>query len=167
MVSSGHLNVEGAAVTVVSGETVVQRPPGEVFDFVARNHFQNHPKWDRDLLEMTQTTPGPVGLGTTARVVRRQGGRRVEGTATVTAYEPDRVAAWDVRFGPFLLRQRSEYEAEQEGSATRLRLTVETRARGPITLLLPLMRGRFRKTIDNSLRNIGTMIEGSGGSRRG
>jgi hypothetical protein len=123
MVSSGHLNVEGAAVTVVSGETVVQRPPGEVFDFVARNHFQNHPKWDRDLLEMTQTTPGPVGLGTTARVVRR-----VEGTATVTAYEPDRVAAWDVRFGPFLLRQRSEYEAEQEGSATRLRLTVETRA---------------------------------------
>jgi hypothetical protein len=32
---------------------------------------------------MSQTSAGPVGVGTTARVVRRQGRGHVEGTATV------------------------------------------------------------------------------------
>jgi hypothetical protein len=154
-------------VTVVSSERIVRRPPAEVFDFVATNHFKNHPRWDPDLLEMTQTSPGPMAIGTTARMVRRQGRRRVEGTATVTAYEPNRVAAWDVRFGPFLLRQRSEYVPEEGGRATRLRLTVETRARGPIQILLPLMRGRFRRTLDCSLTSIGTLIEGNARSAAG
>jgi hypothetical protein len=48
------------AVTTLTRERIVWRPPADVFDFVARNHFQNHPRWDPDVLEMTQTTPGPV-----------------------------------------------------------------------------------------------------------
>ncbi len=146
-------------MTVITRESIVRRPPADVFDFVATNHFANHPRWDPDLLEMTQTSPGPVGVGTTARVVRRQGDRRVEGTATVTEYAPHRVAAWDVRFGPFLLRQRSDLAPEHEGRATRLRLTIETRARGPVRLLLPLMRGRFRTTMERSLSTIGRLLE--------
>ena len=116
---------------------------------------------------MTHTTAGPVGLGTTARVVRRQGRRRVEGTATVIAYQPDRTAALEVRFGAFLLRQRSDYTPEQGGRATRVRLTVETSARGPIRFLLPLMRNRFRRTMDRSLSTIAALIEGSGSSPSG
>ena len=87
-------------MTVVSVERIVERPPEVVFDFVARHHFENHPRWDPDLVEMSQTSRGPVGIGTTARVVRRQG-RRLEATATVGAFDTDRVAAWDLRFGPF------------------------------------------------------------------
>jgi hypothetical protein len=86
-------------VTVVRVEKIVQRPPETVFDFVAAHHFQNHPRWDPDLLEMRQTSPGAVQVGTTAHVVRRQGGRRVDGTATVTEYEPTRSASWNVEFG--------------------------------------------------------------------
>ena len=154
-------------MTTLARERIVRRPPADVFDFVARNHFENHPRWDPDVLEMTQTTAGPVGLGTTARVVRRQGRRRVEGTATVIAYQPDRTAAWEVRFGAFLLRQRSDYTPEQGGRATRVRLTVETSARGPIRFLLPLMRNRFRRTMDRSLSTIAALIEGSGSSPSG
>jgi hypothetical protein len=47
-------------VTVLTLERIVQRPPMEVFDFVATHHFDNHPRWDPDVLEMTQTSPGPV-----------------------------------------------------------------------------------------------------------
>jgi Polyketide cyclase / dehydrase and lipid transport len=103
-------------VTVVTVEGVVQRPPEVVFDFVARRHFENHPRWDPDVLEMTQTSPGAVGVGTTAHVVRRQGRGRAEGTATVVEYEPDRCAGWDVRFGPFRLHQRAEFVSEERGS---------------------------------------------------
>jgi hypothetical protein len=146
-------------MAVISVERVLERPPHTVFDFVATHHFQNHPKWDPDVVEMRQTSPGRVRTGTTAQVVRRQGNRRVEGTATVTEYEPDRSAAWEVRFGPFLLNQRADLMPEQGGTATRLRLAIETRASGPIRLLVPLLRGRFRRTMEQSLATIANLLE--------
>ena len=147
------------AMIFISVERVIARPPHTVFDFVAVHHFQNHPKWDPDVLEMTQTSPGGVRTGTTARVVRRQGGNRVEGTATVTEYEPDRSAAWDVRFGRFILNQRAELIPEQGGAATRLRLVIETRASGSMRLLVPLLRSRFRRTMEHSLAVIASLLE--------
>jgi hypothetical protein len=92
-------------------------------------------------------------------VVRRQGRRRVEGIATVHAYEPDRVAAWDVRFGAFRLDQRAELIPERGGAATRLRLSIDTAAHGPIRLMLPLLRVRFRRTMTQSLRTVATLLE--------
>ena len=145
-------------MTVVRAERIVQHPPEQVFDFVATRHFENHPRWDPDLLEMRQTSPGAVGPGTTAYVVRRQGRRRVEGTATVTEYQPCRRAAWDVRFGAFALRQAVDLLPEQGGAATRLRLVIETQAKGPLKLLLPLLRGRFRKTMTRSLATIDSLV---------
>lgn len=81
-------------MSVVSAEKLMHSPPGTVFDLVAAHHFENHPRWDPDVLEMNQTSPGTVGVGTKANIVRRQGNRRVEGTATVTEYQPDQSAAW-------------------------------------------------------------------------
>ena len=146
-------------MTVVTVERIVQRAPEVVFDFVATHHFENHPRWDPDLLEMSQTSAGPVGVGTTARVVRRQGRGHVEGTATVLHFEPDRRAAWAVRFGPFRLNQRAGLIREKGGAAIRLRLSVDTSAEGPIRLLVPFLRGRFRKTMTQSLRTIATLLE--------
>jgi hypothetical protein len=146
-------------VTVVKVERTLHHPPEKVFNFVAANHFQNHPRWDPDLLEMNQTSPGPVQVGTTAHVVRRQGRRTVDGKATVTEYQPNRSAAWEVEFGPFLLRQRAELAPENDGAATRLQLSIDTRARGPIKVIVPLLRGRFQRTMEQSLATIGTLLD--------
>jgi polyketide cyclase/dehydrase/lipid transport protein len=145
----------------VSAEKLMHSPPGTVFDFVAAHHFENHPRWDPDVLEMNQTSPGTVGVGTKANIVRRQGNRRVEGTATVTEYQPDQSAAWDVQFGPFLLRQRVELAPDQGGAATRLRLSIETRAKGLVRLIVPLLRSRFRKTMEQSLTRIASFSSDS------
>ena len=146
-------------MSVVRAEKVLHCPPQTVFDFVATHHFENHPKWDPDVLEMRQTSPGTLGVGTKADLVRRQGSRRVAGTATVTEYEPDQSAAWDVQFGSFLLHQRVELAPEQGGAATRLRLSIETRASGPLKLMVPLLRSRFRKTMEQSLATIAALLE--------
>lgn len=145
-------------MTVVRAERILQRPPEQVFDFVATRHFDNHPLWDPDVLEMRQTSPGPVHRGTTAHVIRRQGRRRVEGTATVVEYEPCRRAAWDVRFGTFALRQVVDLLPQQAGLATRLRLCIETHARAPVSFLLPLLRPRFRRTMTRSLATIDVLL---------
>src|SRR5688572_5586182 len=94
--STSYSTLHVMAATVVTAERIMQNPADQVFDFVATRHFENHPRWDPDLLDMRQTSPGPVGPGTTALIVRRRGRGRVEGTATVTEYEPCRRAAWDV-----------------------------------------------------------------------
>jgi hypothetical protein len=137
---------------------VIERPPAEVFQFVATEHFQNHPKWDPAVTSITQTSPGPIGVGTTARLVRSDRGRRVEGTMEVTEYEPVSRFTEVSRFGPFTLHARATL-ATVTPASTRLELVIDTHARGPIQLLLPLMKGTFRKTMARSLRIIKEQVE--------
>lgn len=119
---------------------VIERRPEDVFRFVATDHFQNHPKWDPVIEQMTPTSPGPMADGATARLVRRDRGRVMEGIITITEYEPARTFAAVSRFGPFTLRQKASLESAP-GGATRLHLPIDTAATGLIRLLLPLMKG--------------------------
>jgi hypothetical protein len=89
----------------------------------------------------------------------------VEGAVTVVAYERDRVAAWDVAFGPFRLVQRADFAPHNDGTATRLRLAIETHASGPMRLLVPLLRVRFRRTMTNSLEAIRAAVEATSPAR--
>ncbi len=142
----------------LSASQVIERSPAEVFRFVATDHFQNHPKWDPAVTAIIQTSPGPMGVGTTARLVRTDRGRRVEGTMEVTEYEPARSFTAVSRFGPFRLHARATLEPVAPAS-TRLELVIDTHARGAIRLLVPLMKGTFRKTMARSLRIIKEQVE--------
>jgi hypothetical protein len=142
----------------LSASQVIQRPPTEVFRFVATEHFQNHPTWDPAVTSITQTSPGPMGVGTTARLVRTDRGRRVEDSMEVTEYQPVCSLTEVSRFGPFTLHARATL-APVAPSSTRLELVIDTRARGVIRLLLPLMKGTFRKTMARSLRSIKQQVE--------
>jgi hypothetical protein len=142
----------------LSASQVIERPPAEVFRFVATDHFQNHPKWDSAVTSITQTSPGAMGVGTTARLVRTDRGRRVEGTMEVTEYQPVSSFTEVSRFGPFTLHARARLVPVAPAS-TRLELVIDTHARGVIRLLLPLMRGTFRKTMARSLHIIKQDVE--------
>jgi Polyketide cyclase / dehydrase and lipid transport len=137
---------------------VIERRPQAVFRFVATDHFQNHPKWDRAIEQMTPTAPGPMAKGATARLVRRDRGKVMEGILTVTEYQPVRAFAAVSRFGPFTLWQRASLEPVP-GGATRLHLAIDTAATGPIRLLLPLLKPQFRKTMAASLLTIKQHVE--------
>jgi hypothetical protein len=142
----------------LAASQVIERPLAEVFRFVATDHFQNHPKWDPAVTAITQTSPGPMGVGTTARLVRTDRGRRTEGTMEVTEYKPVSSFTEVSRFGPFTLHARATL-APVAAASTRLELVIDTHARGAIRLLLPLMRGTFRKTMARSLRSIKEQVE--------
>ena len=139
----------------------IDAAPSDVFRFVATEHFANHPKWDPSVEEMTPTTPGPMHRGATARLVRRDGGRRTEGVVTVTEYQPDGHFAAVVRFGPFRLEQQVLCSPGRPGG-TRLTLVIDTYAAGPLRLLLPLLRPRFARTMRSSLRSIKRHVEARG-----
>jgi hypothetical protein len=142
----------------LAASQVIERPPAEVFRFVATDHFQNHPKWDPAVTAITKTSPGPMGIGTTARLVRTDRGRRVEGSMEVTEYQPVSSFTEVSRFGPFTLHARATFEPVALAS-TRLQLVIDTHARGVIRLLLPIMKGTFQKTMARSLRTIKQHVE--------
>jgi Polyketide cyclase / dehydrase and lipid transport len=142
----------------LSASQVIQRPPAEVFRFVATEHFRNHPKWDPAVTSITKTSPGPIGVGTTARLVRTDRGRRVEGSLEVTEYQPVSSFTEVSRFAGFTLHARATFALVAPAS-TSLELVIDTRARGAIRLLLPLLRGTFRTTMARSLGRIKEQVE--------
>jgi hypothetical protein len=145
----------------LSASQVIERPPTQVFRFVATEHFQNHPKWDPAVTSITQTSPGPMGVGTTARLVRTDRGRQLQGSMEVTDYQPVSSFTEVSRFGPFTLHARATL-APVAPASTRLELMIDTHARGVIRLLLPLMKGTFRKTMARSLREDDPSVVGFG-----
>ena len=76
----------------------------------------------------------------------------------ITEYEPVHVFAAVSQFGRFILLQRAVFEPVPD-RRTRLRLMIDTRARGWMRLLLPLVKPRFRRTLQRSLLSIKQHLE--------
>jgi uncharacterized protein YndB with AHSA1/START domain len=100
-------------------EQVIDRPPGDVFRFIATDHVRNHPRWD-PVMELEQITDGPIGIGTVIRRRHTHHGDPVEGTMEVIEYETDRAIGMVIHDGPVEIRSRMLFEPEGEG-ATRIR----------------------------------------------
>lgn len=62
--------------------------PQRVFDFVA--DLGNLPRWQSGIVSAELTSPPPVGIGSTAHVVRELLGQRLAVDLTVTAFEHGR-----------------------------------------------------------------------------
>jgi hypothetical protein len=136
-------------------ERTVQRPPGVVFDFIAREHWRNHPRWDPNVIDITPLEPGPIRAGSRAHVRRRRGSG--DGPLEVLEFHPD--SRWVSRneIGPFSLTMLALIRPESE-AASRLTLISDTRARGAIRFLLPLLAPVFRRQMRASAKRIEELV---------
>jgi uncharacterized protein YndB with AHSA1/START domain len=72
----------------VEAAAEIAAPAEEVFAFLADP--ANLPSWQTGIVSAERTSPDPLGVGSSARVVRELGGQRLAVDLTVTAYEPGR-----------------------------------------------------------------------------
>ena len=128
----------------------IDRPVPVVFNFVANDHVQNHPRWD-PAIELWHTSDEPLGLGTIIQRRNSRSGTVVEGTMEVVEYEPNQAFGVVILDGPMELRGRSTFEEVSEG---RTRLTVV--AEMPID---ESMKERIRGLMQRSVRNIKQFVE--------
>jgi Polyketide cyclase / dehydrase and lipid transport len=137
-------------------EARIMRPPGRLFDFIARDHWQNHPRWDPNVLEIIPLQHGPIRAGSRARVRRKPG--RSDQPLEVLEFEPD--ARWVSRtqIGPFSLTMTALIEPADQATS-RLTLLADTRAQGAARLLLPLLAPVFRRQMRASLGRIKQTVE--------
>jgi hypothetical protein len=134
----------------------VERPPSAVFDFIARDHWRNHPRWDPNVVEIVPLDDGPIRVGSRAHVRRKR--ESDSGVLEVLEFEPD--GRWVSRnqIGPFTLVMTALVEPA-DVSASRLILIGDTHARGAIRYALPLLGVVFRRQMRASLKRIAEMVE--------
>lgn len=68
----------------------VNRSAEETFDVIGTHVYDNHPKWEDEVLEIRRITPDPVGVGSRAIMIRREFGRTTEVEYVLTEFEPNR-----------------------------------------------------------------------------
>lgn len=72
----------------VEAAAEIAAPPEEVFAFLADP--ANLPSWQTGIVSAERTSPDPIGVGSTARIVRELGGQRLAVDLTITAYDAGR-----------------------------------------------------------------------------
>lgn len=135
----------------------VEKSPAEVFDFVATGFFEHHPLWDPAITELTNHTPGPVGVGTKGTEVRRFMGGRQSADFEVTEFEPGRRFAWVNTSGPLALNRAYSFEASDRG--TQLAFDFDSTPKPlPMKLLFPLVKRTIASQVRTNIGNLERLL---------
>jgi uncharacterized membrane protein len=135
--------------------TVINRPVEVVFAFLSNP--ENGPKWNSSSGEVTITSGGPVGVGTTYRSVRTFLGQRIESETEITEYEPNQRLASKAISGPFPMESLVTFEPVEGG--TRVTGTLIGEPGGFFKLAEPVLVSRMKQQFEADLAKLKDMME--------
>lgn len=119
----------------ITGEIVIDRPVGEVFDFVADERTE--PLYNRALLQSEKVTDGPIGVGTRFAAIHAPARRPVEMTIEVTEYDRPRTLGSHTTMSWADVRGALTFEAS--GTRTRMRWAWDVQPKRLARLLMPVV----------------------------
>lgn len=122
----------------IEASVVVDRPVEEVWRFMS--DFSNTPKWSPDIVEIEQTSPAPLGVGSTLLI--RHPKQSLKGR--VTEYEPNQSFVFEVASGP-ARGTKVGYRVERIEPNTRLTYTFDFKLEGFYRLAGLFVTGRATK----------------------
>ena len=134
----------------------INRPPAEVFDYVA--DVRNDPSWHTDVLSAESSTAS-VRQGTVFTVKIKPSMGVSGGTMTVAKFEPGRLVQFEGRMGK--MAPTVTNSCEPDGSGTRFTRHVDLRPPGIMGLLTPLIKAMIGKSNGGFLKNLKRVLEGS------
>jgi uncharacterized protein YndB with AHSA1/START domain len=142
----------------VEASQTISAPPDAVFAFVA--DLANLPRWQSGIVSAEQRSPDPVGVGSTAHVVRELLGQRLAVDVTVTDYQPGRrLALVSAASG---IGVAATLELEPAATGTLIRFAMEIRAQN--LFMAPLegaVAGAAASDLDTSLAQLKAALERS------
>ena len=138
----------------VTHTVTIDRPVGEVFEFVAES--SNEPEWDIDVQEVVRPTHGPLTAGTTYEwVLKLFGTKRIAGE--VTAFESNRLIELTTYEGAILPQITHTFKADGHRTIYTRRIRFETS--GLLKLLEPLMKRMPRNPNTRTAENLKLVLE--------
>ena len=130
--------------------------PQQVFSFVVVDFERNYRRWSPEVKRLELLTPGPLQVGSRARQVRVDQGRKSETVFRVTVLEPPKVVGFAESTNQF----RIDYRMEPEGDQTRLTFVFElTRLDFFMRPFEKLIRVAVQEGAQRTVRNIKGLLE--------
>lgn len=134
----------------------IERPPDAVYAFIAEDFARNYPRWSPEVRELQVLSKGPMRVGSIARQVRVDQGRRSESTFKITRMEPAQRLTFQGTSFPFLV----DYRLAAASQHTRLTFLFELRR---IDLMMrpfeKLIRAAVQDGAERTVRNLKRLIE--------
>lgn len=140
----------------------VNRSAEDTFDVIGTHVYDNHPKWEAEVLEIRPMTPGPVGVGSRAVMVRREFGRRKEVEYEVTEFEPGRRITFHHPDAALDFNISFNITPIDSGSCT-VQVDVRAQPQGWTRILEPIMRRVMPKQGDRITSAMAEVIESASG----
>jgi carbon monoxide dehydrogenase subunit G len=133
----------------------VARPADAVYAVLAT--VERYPDWLPGVTAAEQTSPGPVGEGTTFRLRLAGPGGPLEANGVVVAADPGRSLA--LRGEASQGRVEGELELEPVDGGTRITVGMEVALSGMYAFAEGLVAGGLRNAMPNALRRIRDRLE--------
>jgi carbon monoxide dehydrogenase subunit G len=133
---------------------VIERPPAEVFAFVADP--RNLPVWQPSVLEV-RVPDGPVRLGSVFAEKRHLGPFHATATVEVTGLEPKRSFNLRATGGPIPVD--IDHTFEDVGGSTRLTIAAEGRPRGPMRFAAATIARTVEHAVEGDLARLKLLLE--------
>jgi carbon monoxide dehydrogenase subunit G len=134
----------------------IERPPDTVYAFIAEDFERNYPRWSPEVKELRVLSKGPVRVGTIARQVRVDQGRRTESTFKITDMQPGQRLTFQGTSFPFLV----DYRLAAASQHTRLTFVFELKR---VDLMMrpfeKLIRVAVQEGAERTVRNLKRLIE--------
>jgi len=137
-------------------ETIsINRPPGEVFDFVADLH--NYPKWRANLASSTVVTEKSTDVGARCDEEIQMGPRRIPATCQITTFSAGHTYSFQA-VSPGLVYD-GHVLVEPLDSGSRFTLSGEVQVDGFLRLLQPIIKGRMRDGVKKEVTAVKAYME--------
>jgi uncharacterized membrane protein len=135
----------------------IDSPPEQVFAYL--DDLSRHGEWQEDIQQVTLLTEGPTRVGSRARDRRKMPLGTQEITYEITEHDPPRKASFKGVDGPVRVEGTVTVEPLDDGSRSRLTLTIDFHGHGLGKLILPLAKSQARKSVPRDQRKLKENLE--------
>jgi uncharacterized protein YndB with AHSA1/START domain len=142
-------------MTRIEESIEIKRPVSQVFAFAM--DVNAWPQWDPQMLEVEQTSIGPMGVGTTFRGTVRAMGQRQEWTGIVTEYEPNRKWAHSITSGNVLIDEHLIFDPIKGG--TRFTQIYDVQSSGFPEQVAAMLTAGMRTEMNERLRLFKSILQ--------
>ena len=141
-----------------STSLLIDAPPADVFDYLTDTELMK--KWVDGLVEVVPVTEEPNQIGSRARTIIQQDGKRIEYEDEIIRYEKDSILT--IKATNRLVTHTSIYRLEpKENDKTQFTFVVKTTNHGFGKLLAPLFRSPIEQKIAEDAQRLKELVEGT------
>jgi carbon monoxide dehydrogenase subunit G len=140
----------------VEASQSIAASPQAVFAFLS--DLANLPRWQSGVVSAERTSPDPIGIGSTAHVVRELMGQRLAVDLTITRYEPGRRLALESEASGMGIRAAIDLEPAAGGTLVRFGMEIQAQS----VFLTPLegvIAGAAASDVASSLDHVKAAME--------